>query len=330
MPEKSSEPFNLEEPALRALAKALAPYIAEELGLPAPSRSADGSENSWSDDQIRQYVQELTPEVAARAISFFGLLKQGSLSSKTLDRLEEPGHNPARPPDDPDRPWLGEADARHLAGILTTPLSRRAAALGFAAPFEREVRRGETIWRDYLGLAERLEQELRRRLSGEAERRKTEETSPLDKVEVVDDRPAPMAVLVLAPEYASDLKNEATWFSTLRDMKRGDRAVIYRTREDRGVVALFDVTDESTEWDNQWGWGAEGRVIALSSPISRTELMRDRDLRPVFERPQGRRYLPPRAQRALVPLLRKRLGGELPRVGPIAGPDDRFRRDSSS
>ena len=208
----------------------------------------------------------------------------GPLSSKTLDRLEEPGHNPDRPPDDPDRPWLGEADARHLAGILTTPLARRAAALGLAAPFEREVRRGETIWHDYLDLAERLEQELRRRLSGEAERRKTDEASHLDKVEVVDDRRAPMAVLVLAPEYASDLENKATyWFSTLRDMKRGDRAVIYRTREDRGVVALFDVTDQGTEWDEQWGWGAEGRVIAPQLAHFAGGATADRELRQVFE-----------------------------------------------
>lgn len=311
----SSDPLELEKPALRALAKALAPYIAEELGLGSPALSARVSDEAWDDDQIREYVEELTPEVAARAVSFFGLLKQGSLSSKALDRLEEPGHNPDRPPAEPDRPWLGEADARHLAGLVTTPLSRRAAALGLPAPFEREVRRSETVWRDSLGLAERLELELQRRLRHDAERRKTDEDPKLEMVELLEERPAPMAVLVLAPEYSSDLEDgETYWFSTLRDMKRGDRAVIYRTREDQGVVALFDVTDECTEWDDRWGWGAEGRVIELSSPISRAQLMRDRDLRQVFERPQGRRYLPPRAQRALTPLLRERLGGELPRI----------------
>lgn len=315
----SSEPLDLEKPALQALAKALAPYIAEELGLAAPSPSPDSSDHAWSQDAVHKYVEELTPEVAARALSFFGLLKQGPLSSKTLERLEEPGHNPDdypdRPPAEPDHPWLGEANARHLAGLVTTPLSRRAAALGLRAPFEREVRRGETIWRDSLGLAGPLEQALQRRLRSDAERHKIDEDSQSGQGELMDERPAPMAVLVLAPEYSSELQSGGTyWFSTLRDMKRGDRAVIYRTREDRGVVALFDVIDEWTDWDDRWGWGARGRAITLSTPIVRAELMRDRDLRQVFERPQGRRYLPPRAQRALIPLLRERLGGELPRL----------------
>jgi hypothetical protein len=104
------------EAALRSLARALAPYIAEELRrLEALERATLSP--GFDEATCVRFVEDLGDGVLARARMLFELLdRDGVVDSVAL--AETVGITP-----------------RELSGYLTTPLKRRAAALKLPLPF---------------------------------------------------------------------------------------------------------------------------------------------------------------------------------------------------
>ena len=138
--------------ALRALARELAPLIAEELGLDLPSkpRPAHGRYDH------RTIVEFLSPlhlgdSVLLRARAFFKqLAKEGRVGSLELVEL------------------LDLRGPTSIPANLTNPLKKRAARLGLEVPWEETAdRENRTVWLDRDGIAERMlvaiDDEIRRR-----------------------------------------------------------------------------------------------------------------------------------------------------------------------
>jgi hypothetical protein len=130
--------------ALRALARELAPLIAEELGLePRPRDERPRARRGRYDHAT--IVEFLSPlhlgdSVLLRARTFFGRLAEagqvGSLELVELLDLKGPTSIPAN---------------------LTNPLKKRAARLALDLPWEEDAdRENRTIWRDRDGIAERM------------------------------------------------------------------------------------------------------------------------------------------------------------------------------
>ena len=140
--------------ALRALARELAPLIAEELGLDKPSGRPTPSAHGRYDH--RTIVEFLSPlhlgdSVLLRARTFFGRLaaegRVGSLELVELLELKGPTSIPAN---------------------LTNPLKKRAARLNLEVPWEETAdREDRTVWVDRDRIAARMlaaiDEEVRRR-----------------------------------------------------------------------------------------------------------------------------------------------------------------------
>ena len=103
-------------------------------------------------------------------------------------------------------------------------------------------------------------------------------------------------VVLYAPpevEKFEDLAWDDGWWisAALSKSKPGDRLVVYRTRADEGLVAVFDVGTEAFK-AGDLKWPAYGRPTELRTPIPRNTLTGDPLLAPVFVNLPGRRYLP--------------------------------------
>jgi hypothetical protein len=164
----ASHPRTSASQSLRVVAQALAPYVAEEL-LRLESLATEALDPDYDARTCRRLAGELSDAVLGRAATLFEALAGGGvIDSVTLaDRL---GVSP-----------------RALSGNLTTPLKRRAKALGLPLPFDgghgdqayggislpsRDMDAQRTHWRDRNGIAERMlnavRDELRARRKGRA------------------------------------------------------------------------------------------------------------------------------------------------------------------
>jgi hypothetical protein len=111
--------------------------------------------------------------------------------------------------------------------------------------------------------------------------------------------PLPSSILLWDAE---ELREPPATPCCLRTTRAGSRAAVYRTGPDGGVVALVDfVTDAAAR--PHGGWAAEGVVQLLDRPLSRSVLLADDVLGPVFRYLRGRRRLPEPAARRLGDLL---------------------------
>lgn len=139
------------EESLRSLARALAPYIAEELGLEHPTTTSE--QPRYDEETCRQFVgsARLGNSVILRAKSFFeALATRGRIGSlEVVDLLELKG-------------------ATSIPANLTNPLKKRAARLDRPVPWSESVGPdGRTVWLDREGNAGRMlaaiEEEVARR-----------------------------------------------------------------------------------------------------------------------------------------------------------------------
>lgn len=138
--------------ALKALARALAPLIAEELGLEARSRSRH-KHAPFDEETCRQFVgsNRLGDNVLLRAKKFFGALaSHGRVASLDLVAL------------------LELKGATSIPANLTNSLKKRAARLDLPLPWDEGVGAdGRTVWLDRDGNAKRMlaaiEEEIARR-----------------------------------------------------------------------------------------------------------------------------------------------------------------------
>lgn len=128
--------------ALRALAKELAPLIAEELGLQPPERRTVRVGPDYDERTCLEFLSplHLGDTVLLRARVFFGRLAEaGSVGSLELVEL------------------LGLKGATSIAANLTNPLKKRAARLGLAVPWDEDAdRENRTVWLDRDQIAARM------------------------------------------------------------------------------------------------------------------------------------------------------------------------------
>jgi hypothetical protein len=140
------------EETLKLLARALAPYIAEELKR-LDALANDELDPNYDARCCRRFVAELGDQVLRRAENFFeALARDGVIDSLSLASL------------------LGVAP-RELSGNLTTPLKRRAASLQLSLPFDgglggqpyggipnpsADMDSDRTHWQDRDGIARRM------------------------------------------------------------------------------------------------------------------------------------------------------------------------------
>lgn len=111
-----TERFESADETLRSLARALAPYLAEELDRIGELRR-EALDPGYNERTCRRFVGELGDEVLRRATVLFAALDANGIV---------------------DSVGLATALAitpRELSGHLTTPLKRRAKALGLPLPF---------------------------------------------------------------------------------------------------------------------------------------------------------------------------------------------------
>jgi hypothetical protein len=274
--------------AMRALAKALAPYLADELRGFADHGESARPEPKYDDHTLARYVEGLNRDVIDRAIELFSALTEPPHRIDSLKLAER----------------VGATSPRDLAGILTTPLKRRADALGLPRPWIADEVRGRSVWRQD-------DHELAARMLGAlehaSEQARTGDPSHAEAGSHTEEaRPIPSAVFVWSPESMRNLSPAKRDSACLRTTRPGSRAVIYASEVDQGIKALFDVTGYPQPHTN-WRWSVEGTFQLLPEPIRREELLASPDLRPVFGSIMGRRRLPLAAQRALAELLAARL-----------------------
>jgi len=288
--------------ALRALARALAPYLAEELrkynlvGQPVEA----ALDPDYDDATAARYVEDLGRDVTDRAIELFSALAEPPHRIDSVALAER----------------VGAVSPRDLPGILTTPLKRRADALGLPWPWLDGESRGRTIWRERVpGLATRVRNALET-----ASQQSRGDDLLIDEMSADPDsqRPVPSAVFVWSSKSLEGLSAESRGSSVLRDSRPGSRAVIYRAESPAAIVAMFDVAGYP-EPSDKWRWTAEGTFHILPEPVSRDELLTNDDLRAIFAQITSRRRLPPNARTALTPLLERRYAtNELPLFGGAA------------
>jgi len=127
--------------AARALARWLAPYLAEELGLVAPLSASgipSGAEN-YDHQTCEVYVSQLGDTVLRNARVFFGLLAdQAEVGSLALAKT------------------IGVSGPRNIPGVLTTPLKKRAKTLRLPYPWRENTQGERNIWFDRDGIAPRM------------------------------------------------------------------------------------------------------------------------------------------------------------------------------
>ena len=289
--------------ALRALARALAPYLAEELrGYDLRGRPAEGSlDPDYDDATAARYVEGLSRDVVERAIELFSSLAEPPHRIDSVALAER----------------VGAVSPRDLPGILTTPLKRRADALGLPWPWLDGESRGRTVWRERApGISSRLRAALE---AASQNNRDDDLPAGTSRAQSGDHRPVPSAVFVWSNASLAGLTQNSRGSSVLRDSRPGSRAVIYRAEDPAGIVALFDVSGYP-EPDERWRWVADGEFHVLNEPITRTELMAIEELRAVFNDLTSRRRLPPGAQQALRPLIEHRFPDQ--RLPPFRPPAD--------
>ncbi len=140
--------------AMRALARELAPLIAEELGLEKPPGPPSTASHGRYDH--RTIVEFLSPlhlgdSVLLRSRLFFKqLAKEGRVGSLELVEL------------------LDLKGPTSIPANLTNPLKKRAARLGLEVPWEETAdREDRTVWVDRDGIAQRMlgaiDEEMERR-----------------------------------------------------------------------------------------------------------------------------------------------------------------------
>ena len=118
--------------------------------------------------------------------------------------------------------------------------------------------------------------------------------------------PAPSIVLVWDPMEVARWQNltdlDSWWFAgTVADTQPGERAVIYRTKQDQGIAGLFDFASPPFPHPGLRRV-AFGRPFPLPAPIPRSELVSG-DLGRIFSHIQGRRRIDHQAGRSLQTLL---------------------------
>lgn len=267
------------EAALRSLARAIAPYVAEELGRESPP---EAKSREYDDDSMRELVRGLKPEVILGGVELFHALSEGPHQIDSVTLADRTGLSPTA-----------------LSGKILRPVRQRARELRLPDPWDEVGRKsGRTIWADRDDTARRLYEVFHEASQGVTRSEQPASSSPLGS-----SGPQPSAVFPFAPEYAEDLDRPVDGSSScLRDSRPGSRAVIYQVHRDQKVVALFDVVSDPYR-DRDWGWMADGHYTPVPQPISRERLLADPALELVFANLQGRRWLPDEAQRALAKLL---------------------------
>jgi hypothetical protein len=140
--------------AARAIAAWLTPYIAAELGGEAPVL-ADRPED-YDTRTCREFVSTLGDKVLRNSRTFFSaIVDRGEVGSLELASL------------------MGVGSPRNIPAILTTPLKRRAKAMGRGNPWRESVdHTNRTVWVSKDGVAKRMlsavDAEIHRRRGGEA------------------------------------------------------------------------------------------------------------------------------------------------------------------
>jgi hypothetical protein len=142
------------ELAARALARWLAPYVAEELGLPRGPKSKPSPFESYDGATCAVFVAPLGDVVLDNAEIFFARLGQeGEIGSLALADA------------------IGVASPRNIAAVLTTPLKKRAKALSLPLPWAEDARGQRTVWLDRENIAERMLHAVREEKARRARRR---------------------------------------------------------------------------------------------------------------------------------------------------------------
>jgi hypothetical protein len=119
----------------------------------------------------------------------------------------------------------------------------------------------------------------------------------------------PSAVLVWDPSEVAQwelLDSEDGWWMAgcLSTTRAGDRAAVYQTRQDQGIVGFFDFATPAFRHPD-FRYAAFGRPAPLRRPLHRGALLGG-ELAPVFRRIQTRRRLPVPAAAELTTTLGRR------------------------
>jgi hypothetical protein len=142
------------EQAARALARWLAPYVAEELGLTGPSQRQPSPLQGYDDATCAVFVASLGDVVLDNAeVLFARLLQEREIGSLALADA------------------IGVASPRNIAAVLTTPLKKRAKVLSLPFPWAEDARGQRTVWLDRDGIAERMVRAIRNEKAQRARRR---------------------------------------------------------------------------------------------------------------------------------------------------------------
>jgi len=127
------------------LAAWLAPYLAEHLGPtadrgPGKIQPVEAEAASYTNDAIREFVRGLGNKVLVNSKLFFAaLVSRGQIGSLEVARM------------------VGVSSPRNIPSVLTTPLKRRAKALGLPMPWRSGAdHEDRTLWFAIDGVAERL------------------------------------------------------------------------------------------------------------------------------------------------------------------------------
>lgn len=143
--------------AARALARWLAPYLAVELRNLKPTAADEeglGYDERYDRRACRLFVAGLGDGVLENAQAFFGLLvRDGQVGSLALSNV------------------LAVGSPRNISSVLTTPLKRRAKALGLPYPWEEGASAdSRTIWLDPTGACKRILEAIHRELETREQR----------------------------------------------------------------------------------------------------------------------------------------------------------------
>jgi hypothetical protein len=142
------------ELAARALARWLAPYVVEELGLTGQSQPEPFPLQSYDDATCAVFVASLGDVVLDNGEVFFArLVQEREIGSLALADA------------------IGVASPRNIAAVLTTPLKKRAKALSLPLPWAEDARGQRTVWLDRDGIAERMLRAVREEKARRARRR---------------------------------------------------------------------------------------------------------------------------------------------------------------
>lgn len=134
----------LSEEAGRALAAWLAPYLAEHLGSTVnsrePRREVVGLADGYTDESLAEFVRGLGDKVLVNSKPFFVAMgERGQVGSLEVARI------------------VGVSSPRHIPSVLTTPLKRRAKAMGLPLPWRSGAdHEDRTLWFPIDDLAERF------------------------------------------------------------------------------------------------------------------------------------------------------------------------------